>query len=302
MKKKQEEFVSGLLFASPWIIGFIIFTLYPILTSFYYSFTKFSVFKPPVFVGFQSYREIVSSELFSKSLFNTLYMTALATPVGILFALMLALLLNMNIKGMSIYRTIFYIPTIVPQVASTILWVWILNARYGLLNNILKILGIYQPNWFQDPRYTKPALIIMGLWTTGSTMVVLLAALQDVPRSLYEVADIDGASKWKKFIYVTLPSISPSILYLLITGIIYNFQLFTPTWIIGESQGGLNQGLYGGPENSLMFYATFLFYNAFSFLKMGHASAMAWILFIITAAVTWLVFKTSNKWVTYGSE
>jgi multiple sugar transport system permease protein len=302
MKKSQKGLIAGLLFAGPWIIGFIIFTLYPIIISFYYSFTTFSVFKPPQFVGFQTYIEVISNDLFTKSLYNTLYMTLLATPLSILFALAIALLLNMNVKGMSIYRTIFYIPTIVPQVACTILWVWILNARYGLLNNFLKAIGIYQPNWFQDPIYTKPALIIMGLWTTGSMMVILLAALKNVPKSLYEVADIEGASLWNKFIYVILPSISPSILYLLITGIIYNFQLFTPAWIIGESQGGLNQGIYGGPENSLMFYATYLFYNAFSFLKMGHASAMAWILFVITGIATWLVFKTSNKWVSYGGE
>lgn len=302
MKKSSKEFMSGLLFASPWIIGFVIFTIYPVAASFYYSFTKFSVFKPPVFVGLQSFKQIISDPLFSKSLLNTLYMTVLATPIAILFALMIAMLLNMKIKGLSVYRTIFYIPTIVPQVACTILWVWILNSRYGLLNIVLKSLGIYQPNWFQDPMYTKPALIIMSLWTTGSMMVILLAALQDVPKTYYEVADIDGASKWQKFIYIIFPCISPSILYLLITGIINNFQIFAPTWIIAESQGGLNQGLYGGPENSLMFYATFLHYNAFSYLKMGHASAMAWILFIVSGAVTWLVFKTSNKWVSYGGE
>lgn len=302
MNNRKKEAVAGVLFAGPWIIGFIIFTLYPIVISLYYSFTKFSVFKPPVFVGLQSYKEIIGNDLFLKSLANTLYMAVFATPAGILFALVLALLLNMHIRGLSIYRTIFYIPTIVPQVASTILWVWILNARYGLLNNFLKMLGVYQPNWFQDPRFTKPALILMGLWTAGSSMVVLLAALQDVPRTLYEVADIDGANRWDKFIYVVLPSISPSVLYLLITGLIYNFQLFTPAWIIGESQGGLNQGVYGGPENSLMFYASFLYYNAFSYLKMGHASAMAWILFVITALVTWAAFKSSNKWVTYGGE
>lgn len=302
MKKSKKELVAGLLFASPWIIGFIIFTLYPIVISFYYSFTKFSIFKPPEFVGLQTYKEVFANELFSKSLYNTIYMTVLATPLGILFGLAIAMLLNMKVKGMSAYRTIFYIPTIVPQVACTILWVWILNSRYGLLNGVLKMLGVYQPNWFQDPSFTKPALILMGLWTTGSMMVILLAALQDVPKSMYEVAEIEGANKWQIFRNVVLPCISPSILYLLITGIIYNFQLFTPAWIIGEAQGGLNQGVYGGPENSIMFYAAYLFYNAFSFLKMGHASAMAWILFVITGVVTWLVFKTSNKWVSYGGE
>lgn len=302
MKKHNKEIISGLLFASPWIIGFIIFTLYPIISSFYYSLTSFSIFKPPTFVGLQTYKEVISDDLFVKGLGNTLYMTLFSTPLCILSSLVIALLLNMKLKGMSAYRTIFYIPTIVPQVASTILWVWIFNARYGLLNNALKIFGVYQPNWLQDPAYTKPALIIMGIWTSGSMMIVLLAALQDVPQSLYEVADIEGANKWDKLRYVTIPSISPSVLYLFIVGIIFNLQLFTPTYIIGESQGGLNQGIYGGPENSIMFYASYLYYNAFSFLKMGHASAMAWILFVITVIVTWLVFKTSNRWVSYGGE
>jgi ABC-type sugar transport systems, permease components len=302
MGKSKKEIIAGLLFASPWIIGFIIFTLYPIILSFYYSFTEFSIFKPPKFVGFQTYKNLFTDELFLKSLWNTIYMAIFATPLSIIFALAIAMLLNMKIKGMSIYRTIFYIPTIVPQVACTILWVWILNARYGLLNNILKVFGLYQPNWFQDPAYTKPALIMIGLWTAGSSMVIFLAALQDVPKSLYEVAEIEGASLWATFRNVILPCISPSILYLLITGIIYNFQLFTPAWIIGEAQGGLNQGIYGGPENSIMFYAAYLFYYAFSYLKMGHASAMAWILFLVTAVVTWLVFKTSNRWVSYGGD
>lgn len=302
MRKDQKDFMAGLIFSSPWIIGFLIFTLYPIAVSFYYSFTEFSIFQPPKFVGLDTIKSLFSDDLYFKSMFNTLYMTFLATPISIAFGLGTAMLLNMKIKGMSVYRTAFYIPTIVPQVASSILWIWILNARYGLLNNILKALGIYQPNWFQDPVYTKPALILMGLWSTGTIMIIFLAALQDVPASLYEAADIDGANKWYKFIKIIIPSISPIILYQFIIGIIFNFQIFTQAWIIGESQGGLNQGVFGGPENSILFYATYLFYNAFTYLKMGTASAMAWILFILTAIVTWLVFKFSNRWVTYGGE
>ncbi|HEY5563173.1 MAG TPA: sugar ABC transporter permease [Clostridiaceae bacterium] len=302
MKKKHKDTIAGLLFASPWIIGFLIFTLYPIIISLYYGFTDFSIFKPPIFVGLDNYKALFKDELFIKSLNNTLYMTAFATPINLLFGLGTAMLLNMKIKGMSFYRTIFYIPSIVPQVAATILWVWILNARYGLLNNILKIFGIYQPNWFQDPNYTKPALIIMGMWATGTIMIIFLAALQDIPRSFYESADIDGANNWNKFIKITLPTLSPVILYQLIVSIIFNFQIFTQAWVIGEAGGGGNAGLFGGPENSILFYATYIFYNAFSYFKMGKASAMAWILFIITAFITWLVFKTSNKWVTYGGE
>jgi len=302
MRRNRKDLIAALLFSSPWIIGFLIFTLYPIIVSFYYSFTTFSIFKPAKFVGLDTIKSILGDELFSKSMFNTLYMTVLATPINIAFGLGTAILLNMKIKGMSVYRTLFYIPSIVPQVAASILWIWILNARYGLLNNILKVLGIYQPNWFQDPVYSKPALILMGLWSTGTIMIIFLAALQDVPVSLYEAADIDGAGIWDKFIKIVLPSISPVILYQFIVGIIFNFQIFTQAWIIGESQGGLNQSVFGGPENSILFYATYLFYNAFTYLKMGTASAMAWILFILTAVVTFIVFKFSNRWVTYGGE
>ena len=302
MKRNRKDFIAGLIFSSPWIIGFLIFTLYPIAISFYYSFTTFSIFQPPKFVGLETVKSLLEDELFSKSLFNTLYMTVLATPINIAFGLGTAILLNMKIKGLSIYRTLFYIPSVVPQVAASILWIWILNARYGLLNNILKVFGVYQPNWFQDPAYTKPALILMALWSTGTIMIIFLAALQDVPVSLYEAADMDGANRWYKFTRIIIPSISPVILYQFIVGIIFNFQIFTQAWIIGEAAGGLNQGVFGGPENSILFYATYLFYNAFTYLKMGTASAMAWILFILTAVVTFIVFKTSNRWVTYGGE
>lgn len=302
VKKKYNGYVAGIVFSSPWIIGFLIFTLYPILISFYYSFTEFSMFKPPVFVGAKNYTSIFQDDLFLKSLKNTIFMVIFATPVNIMFGLATAMLLNMKLKGMSIYRTIFYIPSIVPQVASAVLWVWILNSRYGVLNLVLKSLGLYQPNWFQNPNYTKPALIIMGMWATGTIMVIFLAALQDVPISLYESAQIDGANKLSKFINITLPSISPIILYQLIMGIIANFQIFTQVWVIGEAGGGLTGQLFGGPENSILFYATYLFYNAFSYMKMGTASAMAWILFLVSAIVTWIVFKSSNKWVTYGGE
>lgn len=300
-KKQTRTNLAGFLFASPWIIGFIIFGLYPIVMSMYYSLCKFNVFQPPQWIGLQNYKELFTDELFYKSLANTLYMTVVGTPLNLIVGLMTALLLNMKVKGKSIYRTIFYLPSIVPVVASSLLWLWILNPQYGLLNQMLGFLSLPQPNWLSDPAMTKPSLIIMGLWGTGGIMIIFLAALQDVPRSLYEAAEIDGASTWRKFINITLPSISPVIFFQLIMGLINNFQYFTQAYIIAGAGEGLN-AVSGGPRNSLLFYALYLFQNAFGYFKMGKASAMAWILFVIVALVTWLVNKTSDKWVTYGGE
>ena len=215
-KKQTRTNLAGFLFASPWIIGFIIFGLYPIVMSMYYSLCKFNVFQPPQWIGLQNYKELFTDELFYKSLANTLYMTVVGTPLNLIVGLMTALLLNMKVKGKSIYRTIFYLPSIVPVVASSLLWLWILNPQYGLLNQMLGFLSLPQPNWLSDPAMTKPSLIIMGLWGTGGIMIIFLAALQDVPRSLYEAAEIDGASRWKRIIHIDLPCILPTVAILLI--------------------------------------------------------------------------------------
>jgi len=299
---RKRETLAGMAFAAPWILGFAAFTVYPVAVSLYYSFTDYSLFNRPMFVGVTTYRDILTDPLFYKSLTNTLYMTVIATPLYLAVSLALAMLLNMKLKGMSVYRTIFYIPSIVPQVAASILWIWIFNARYGALNLALKALGVYQPNWLADALYTKPAFMIMGLWGSGSIIIIFLAALQDIPRSLHEAAKIDGAGVFSRFFYITLPWLSPTILFQLVIGLISGFQIFTPAWILGQSQGGIANTVFGGPETSGMFYATYLFYYGFFFFKMGHASAMAWILFLVSALITWLVFKTSRRWVSYAGE
>lgn len=296
-EKKQNIF--GFLFALPWIIGFLVFGLYPIIKSLYYSFTDFNVFMDPNWIGLDNYKDLFTDSFFLKSLWNTFYMTFIGIPVTITFALLSALLLNLEIKGRSFYRTIYFLPSIVPIVASTLMWVWIFNPEYGLLNKTLNAVGIRGLNWLANPGLTKPSLIIMGLWGTGVTMIIFLAALQDVPRQLYEAAEVDGASFWRKFFHITLPSISHIMLYQIILGIINMFQYFTQAYIISGSGGGLNAAS-GGPENSILFYALYLFHNGFVYLKMGKASAMAWVLFIITAFVTWLLVKTSGGWVSYG--
>lgn len=295
---------AGILFALPWIIGFLVFSLYPILCSAYYSFTEFNIMQAPKWVGLKNYRDLFHDAKFYKSLYNTIYMVVLATPINIIVALLLAVLLNQKVKGMSVFRTVFYLPSIVPAVASSLLWLWILNPSSGVLNQILGFFGMEQPNWLMDPNWTKPALILISVWGVGGMMIIFLAALQDVPRSLYEAADLDGANAIAKFFKITLPSISPAIFFQLIMSVINYFQYFTQAYLLinGASGGsGLNT-VSGGPENSMLFYSLYLYQNAFATFKMGKASAMAWILFLIVVVVTALIFKTQDKWVSYGNE
>jgi multiple sugar transport system permease protein len=304
MKKKN---LTGFLFASPWIIGFILFSVYPISASLYYSLTNFNLFKTPIFVGLDNYRYLFfQDDRFWKSLYNTLYMTVFGTSVFLFVSLAMALMLNMKVRTQSLYRTLFYIPTVMPMVATTMLWLWILNPRFGLANSALKFLGLPQPNWFSDPALTKPSLIIIGAWATGNIMIFFLAALQEVPISLYESAEIDGAGAFRKFFRITLPWIAPTMLYQLIVNFIYNFQYFTQAYVMltgssGEGTSSYRMG-YGGPENSLLFYALYLYHRGFVFFKMGEASAMAWILFVIVVIVTIIIFRTSKRWVEYGGE
>ncbi len=298
-KKRNKAIMHGILFALPWIIGFLIFQLYPIIASAYYSFTEYSLLQPPKFIGLENYTALLKDEKFLISLKNTIYITVIGVPIQLLYALIMAMLLNMKVKGKSIYRTLYYIPSIVPIVASSVLWIWILNPQYGLLNSFLGKLGLYQPAWLTDPSLTKPSLIMMDVWRSGGTMLIYLAALQGVPRNLYEAAEIDGAGKLKRFFNITLPAISPVILFQLIMGLINSFQYFTQAFMFSS---GAHLQISGGPENSLLFYSIYIYQNAFSFLKMGYASAMAWILFIIVLVVTLIVFKTSLKWVYYDAE
>lgn len=289
---------TGFVFASPWIIGFLAFTLYPLCASLYYGFTDFNVFQPPRFVGLDNYRDLMGDDLFWKSIRNTLYLTVISTPVNLIFALLTAMLLNTRIRGLSIYRTVYYIPTIIPLAATSLLWMWIMNGQYGLLNRLLGLVGLPQPGWFADPAYSKLSLIVMGLWGVGNIIIIFLASLQEVPTSLYESASIDGAGAWRKFRHITIHWISPIILFQLIMQVINNLQYFTQAYFV-ISSSNLNQ-VSGGPENSLLMYAVYLYQNAFIYFKMGKASAMAWILFVMAGILTWIIFRTSKRWVTYG--
>ena len=295
----HRSVLRGLLFASPWIVGFVIFQLIPIVASAYFSLTNFNLFQTPQFVGLRNYQRLAGDELFWKSLTNTLYLTVIGVPVSLTAALAAALALNMKVRGQSFFRLVVFLPTVVPVVAATYIWRWLLNAQYGYVNETLGAVGLGQPLWLDDPFWTKPALILMSLWVTGSAMVVFLAALQEVPDVYYEAAVIDGAGAWAKFRHVTLPLISPVILFETIIASIFTLQYFTQAFLLGQTR--LNAAS-GGPENSLLVYGLYLFQQAFINLNMGYASAMAWVLLFVALAGTWVLLRVSRNRVFYGGD
>ena len=291
----RRDFRNGLLFVSPWLVGLLVFTLYPILASFYYSFTVYDIISPPQLVGLTNYQDLLTNDpLFWQAVRNTLYYVLIAVPLYLCMALAVALLLNLKIGGMAFYRTLFFLPSIVPDVASAMLWAWMLNPQFGLVNALLRTLGIPTIGWLTDPQWSKPALILIGLWAFGSSMVIFLAALQDVPEALYEAAELDGASPLRKIWNVTLPMITPTIFFNLVLGMIGAFQYFTTAFVL--SQGN------GGPASSTLFYSLLLYNNAFSYFKMGYGSAMAWLLFAFVFVLTWVIFRSANRWVYYEGE
>ena len=299
--KKSElnnDTKSGVLFALPWFIGFLLFSFYPIIMSAYYSFTDFSTIKSPELVGFDNYLNLFQDSRIWISLYNTLFFVVFSVPLTILLGLVTALLLNLKVHGRSLFRAIFYVPSIFPVVASTMVWVWIFDPDNGFLNQFLGIFGVPKINWLGNPMFTRWSIIIMALWGVGTTTVIFLAAIQDVPKGLYEAAELDGAGRVGKFFHITIPSISHVVLYQIILAIINGFQYFTQVYVVLTAQGGSYvQSGEGGPNDSLLMYPLYLYYNAFAYLKMGKASAMAWILFVITAILTALLVKTSKKWV-----
>lgn len=283
----------GWLFIGPWLLGFGVFVFLPFLATLYLSFCRYNILSPPQWVGLANYRELfLLDPLFVKSLANTLIYAGVAVPLGIVVGIMLALLLNTNIRGISVYRTIYYLPSIVPVVATSILWNWMLNPQMGLINSVLRWVGWQQgPAWLNSPVWSKPALILMSLWGVGGSMIIYLAGLKDIPLSLYEAAIVDGANIMQRTRHITLPMLTPVIFFNLVMGIISSFQYFTQAYIMTVPTGG--------PENSTMFYSLYLFLQAWSYLNMGYASAMAFILFLIILVITLLVFKTQKRWVHY---
>lgn len=281
----------GYLFISPWLIGFLLFTLFPFLASIYLSFTRYNIVAAPVWVGGANYRMLLQEDpLFWKSLWVTFRYALVAIPLGMVAGVGLALLLNQPIFGISIYRTIFYLPSIVPTVATSVVFVWILNPQIGLINGLLRNLGLLGPAWLQDRAWAPWSLVFMSLWGVGGSMVIYLAGLKDIPLHLYEAAVIDGASPWQRLRHITLPMLTPVIFFNLVMGVIGTFQYFTEAYIMTQ----------GGPEDSTLFYALYLFNRAWRYLDMGYASAMAWVLFLIIMLLTGLLFRGQRRWVHYG--
>ena len=297
-RREAKENRDGFLFSLPWLIGFLLFSLYPIVMSAYYSFTDFSAIKDPVWVGLKNYQDLLKDKLFWQSLQNTILYVVISVPVTILVSLLLAALLKVVRVGKAFFRSVFFLPSIFPVVASTMIWLLILDSISGYLNRFLNLFGLPSVNWLGNPAWTKPALVIMTCWGVGSTVVILLAAMGDVSHELYEAASIDGAGTWKQFIHITLPGISHVLVYQVILAVINGFQYFTQVYILCSAQSGnLSAGVGAGKKNSLLMYPLYLFQNAFGRLKMGSASAMAWILFVIVLILTLILLKGSDKYV-----
>lgn len=284
---------AGFLFTTPWLIGFLAFTAGPMLISLYLSFTKYDLASMQ-WVGTKNYSKLLTDDpLFWKSLKVTFIYALFSVPLGILGSLGLAILLNQRVRGQRLFRTLFYLPSLVPAVASALLWSWIFNADYGLLNWALGLFGWKGAEWLADEKYTLGAFVVMSLWGIGGgRMIIFLAGLQGISDSYYEAARIDGASVWQQFRKVTLPLLSPVMFFNLILGIISAFQVFTQAYVMTG----------GGPNNATLFYALNLFRNAFEFFKLGKASAMAWILFVILLAITGIQFLGAKRWVHYEAE
>ena len=296
-KRQRRSLIIGLLFISPAIIGFFVFNIGPIVQSLQYSFTRYNILQPPRYVGLNNYRFLLEDRVFKIGIQNTLYMVVIGLPIHLVFNMLMALLLNTKIKGLSIYRSIFYVPSITPVVASTIVWLWIFNGQFGILNEFLRFIGLQPIGWLTDPRWVKPSLIFMGAWFGGNTILIYLAGLQDVPHDLLESAELDGANSLQKTFKITLPMISPVIFYTIIVNVIGYFQYFTEAWVMTATR----DGSAGGVANSAMFYSMYLYQTAFQQFKMGYASAQAWILFMIVLIATVILFRTAG-WVYYHGE
>ncbi|MBX3118303.1 MAG: sugar ABC transporter permease [Fimbriimonadaceae bacterium] len=291
MNGRKRNNLSGWLFVSPWVIGFLAFTLWPFLQSVYLSFTRYNILSSPKWVGGANYNQLFTQDdLFWRSLWVTVKYALVAVPLGIVAGVALALLLNINVRGMTVFRAIFFLPSIVPTVAVSVVFMWLLNPTIGLVNTVLRAIGIEGPSWLSQTPWAFNSLILLGLWGVGGSMVIYLAGLKDVPTHLYEAAVIDGANAWQRTRKITLPMLTPVIFFNLVMGIIGSFQYFTQAFVMTR----------GGPEDSTMFYAMYLFNRAWKYQDMGYASAMAWVLFVVVVALTAIVFKSQKRWVHYG--
>jgi multiple sugar transport system permease protein len=291
-RRERGNFLTGIAFISPWIIGFAVFTAVPIGLSLYYSFCDYALTAPsraPLWIGLDNYRQMLHDDLFWKSLGNTLYYAAMAVPAGLVVSLGLALLLDRPVRGQAVYRALVFLPALVPGIGAAVIWLWMFESRLGLINFLLSKIGITGPNWLGE-ELAMPSLALMSLWSVGNTVVIFLAGLQETPRELLEAAQIDGAGPLRRLASVILPALAPVIFFNLVIGIIGAFSILTVPFIMTQ----------GGPNNATYFYTMYSYDQAFHFLHMGYAAALAWVQLVVILALTGVAFWIASKWVQYG--
>jgi multiple sugar transport system permease protein len=289
MSFRKRRILAGYLFISPVILGYLIWVAGPMLMAIWLSLTEWDMLRPAKFVGLSNYQQMIQDDLFWKSLVVTFYFTLVSVPLSLALSFAVALLVNVSIRGIAIFRMLFYLPSIVPLVVNAVLWLWIFNSELGLLNGVLNWFGLPKVLWFQDSTYAMPALILMSLWSIGGAMIIFLAGLQGIPLHLYEAAEIDGANYWGRFRHVTIPMMSPVIFFNLVIGLIAAFQTFVPGYLMTQ----------GGPQNSTLFFGLYIFRSAFRDFKMGYAAALSWVLFAILLLLSVFVFRYLGRLVYY---
>ena len=298
MKLNLREHLEGYLFISPWILGMVLFALGPILASFGLAFTRWNLFTEPEYVGWANFQKLAHDPLFYKSVFNTIYYTVFAVPLGLVLALGLAMLVNHRLRGINFFRTAFFLPNVVAGIAMLLLWKWLFDPNFGLINlfldwtglmAVLEWIGLGRPQWISSRTGAMPGMIFMSIWGLGGSMMIFLAGLQNIPRELIEAAELDGAGPWKRFRYVTLPLLTPTIFFLMMVGVIASLQIFNQAYVMTQ----------GGPAHATLFYVLYLFQTAFERFQMGYACAMALVLFIITLIVSLIQLAMGKKWVHY---
>ncbi len=291
MSSRTRQLLKGLAWTAPWWLGFVLLLAGPMGLSLYLSFCDYPLLQPPVYVGAENYRGLLSDPVFHKVLLNTLWFAALSIPLSTALGIGLAVLLNQPVRGQSWFRACIFLPTVVPLVAAGAVWMWMLNPEYGLINSSLRAAGLAGPLWLESPQWAMFSLVLVSLWFVGSPVVIYLAGLQEIPETLYEAALLDGASRWRRVWHVTLPGLSPVILFNVVIGLITAMQVFALPFVMWRMRPG--------PDRATYFYTMYLYDNAFRYLKMGYASAMAWIQMLIIVALTGLVFLLSRRAVHY---
>lgn len=292
--RQRREAIEGYLFITPWLVGFLVFTAGPMLASLVLSFTEWGLIDTPVFIGTDNYVQMAKDPLVWHSLFITAQYTFLTVPLRLLFSLGIALILVRPIPGVYVYRGIFYLPNILGGVVTALLWMWVFNPEYGILNYLLSRIGIAGPSWLADPDWALPAIVIMSVWNVGTGVILFIAGLQSIPSHLYEAAELDGAGRWAILHYITLPMLSPTLLFFLITSLIGSFQVFDIAFVASSGSGG--------PLRSTLVYLLYFYQNGFRYFNMGYASALIWLLLVIILFMTLLIFRSSSIWVFYESE